>query len=56
MFELKLTEQKLNVVLSALQELPYRVSREVIDDIVTQAREQAQPQFEVPDEAEQSEE
>lgn len=42
MFEIKLNEQKLNMVLQALQELPYRVSREVIEDIMRQAQSQVQ--------------
>lgn len=43
MFEIKFTEQQINLVLQALQELPYRVSRELIDSIIAQARDQATP-------------
>ena len=43
MFEIKFTEQQINLVLQALQELPYRVSRELIDSIIAQARDQAAP-------------
>jgi len=42
-FQVSLNEQQVNVVLQALQELPYRVSSDVITAIVGQLREQAQP-------------
>lgn len=45
-FNISLNEQQTNIVLQALQELPYRVSREVIDSIIGQLREAAQPQSE----------
>lgn len=40
MFNLELKEQEVNVVLQALQELPYRVSRDVIENIMRQAQSQ----------------
>lgn len=41
-FEVRLNEQQVNVVLQALQELPYRVASEVIETIIEQLRAQAQ--------------
>lgn len=43
MFELKLTEQQLNVIGAALSELPFKVAAPVLQAINTQIAEQAKP-------------
>lgn len=46
--ELSFTEKELNLVLTGLQELPYRVSAELIQHIMNQVRAAQKPPQELP--------
>lgn len=43
---LELSVNDVNIILSALREMPYRVVNDVINNIVSQAQSQLQPQLE----------
>jgi len=41
--ELKLAPEAINVILAGLEELPHKISRRVLDEVLQQCQAQAQP-------------
>jgi len=47
--KLEVTEQEVNIILSALQELPHKVSHNLIENLIGQANEQIMDNKEIPE-------
>jgi hypothetical protein len=47
--KLEVTEQEVNIILSALQELPHKVSHRLIENLMDQANEQIITDKEIPE-------
>jgi len=48
-YKFEFTEEQANLILAALQELPYKMSNAIILEIQNQAQEQLKPKNEEPD-------